>query len=144
MTLPRPPPELKERAEQLEQDLKDLDNRNMDELPNRPITDLNVSFRNFQTQEQAVWKSTLQKDVSPALLVRPSGSLDSLLANRLNQPSFTTDHTENGETADYSNGCMAMVMGNGFKPSNTLLFDHIHRREETSEAIEEYHEKVLE
>jgi hypothetical protein len=35
-------------------------------------------------------------------------------------------------------------MGNGFKPSNTLLFDHIHRREATSEAIEEYHEKVLE
>ena len=30
LTLPRPPPELKERAEQLERDLKDLDNRNMD------------------------------------------------------------------------------------------------------------------
>lgn len=30
LTLPRPPPELKERAEQLERDLKDLDNRIMD------------------------------------------------------------------------------------------------------------------
>jgi hypothetical protein len=39
---------------------------------------------------------------------------------------------------------MAMVIGNVYKPGNTLLFDHIHRRELTSEAIEEYHEKVLE
>jgi hypothetical protein len=37
-----------------------------------------------------------------------------------------------------------MVMVNGFKPSNTLLFDHIYRRGETLEAIEKYHEKVLE
>jgi hypothetical protein len=37
-----------------------------------------------------------------------------------------------------------MVMGNIYEPGNTLLFDHIHRRESTSEAIEEYHEKVLE
>lgn len=37
-----------------------------------------------------------------------------------------------------------MVIGNVYEPSNTLLFDHIYRRESTSEAIEGYYEKVLE
>lgn len=36
-----------------------------------------------------------------------------------------------------------MVMGNVYKPGHTLLFDHIHRRDHQSEAIEEYDASLL-
>lgn len=36
-----------------------------------------------------------------------------------------------------------MVMGNAYQPGGTLLFDHIHRREARSEAIEKYPSNVL-
>jgi hypothetical protein len=84
-----------------------------------------------------------RKDKLAIHLVRPSGSLDSPLAHRLNQPSFTTEHPEGGETADYTNGCVAMLMGNAYEPGRTLLFDHVHRRDHTSEAIAEYNPQVL-
>lgn len=80
----------------------------------------------------------------PELLVRPSGKLESPIAHRLNQPSLTTKHLENGEAADKTNGCIAMVMGNAYQPGETLLFDHVHRREARSEAIEKYPSNVLE
>jgi len=57
-----------------------------------------------------------------AHLVRPSGSLESPLAHRLNQPSFTTGCLENSETADNTNGCIAMLTGNAYEPGQTLLF----------------------
>jgi hypothetical protein len=107
-------------------------------LPNPPLTDLHDSFRIFQQQECAAWK----KDISPAHLVRPSGSLNAPLAHHLNQPSFTTIQSENGETADQTNGCIAMVMGNVYN-TETLLFDHVHRREATSEAIKQYPSEIL-
>ncbi|KAK1769649.1 hypothetical protein QBC33DRAFT_604725 [Phialemonium atrogriseum] len=90
-----------------------------------------------------VCQSLGQEDKLPAYLVRPSGSLDSLLAHRLNQPSFTASQPEDGETADPSNGCIAMVMGNAYEPGKTLVFDHIHRRDARSEGIEKYHPELL-
>jgi len=50
---------------------------------------------------------------------------------------------EMSDVADQTNGCIAMVMGNAYTP-DTLLFDHILRREAKSEAIEEYHPAVRE
>lgn len=36
-----------------------------------------------------------------------------------------------------------MVIGNAYKPGHTFLFDHIHRRDHQSEAIEEYDAGLL-
>ncbi|KAH8891469.1 hypothetical protein GQ53DRAFT_765030 [Thozetella sp. PMI_491] len=129
--LPRPPREHQAQAEKWE------------EIRDRPITDIKTSFYGFQAQEVSIWK-TFGENRSPAHLVQPSGSLESPLAMRLNQPSFTTKFLENSEAADISNGCIAMVMGTAYN-CNTLLFDHVHRRSDRSEAIQEseYPEDVL-
>lgn len=102
----------------------------------RPIRDLDESFLEFQTRESEIWQSLFQEPPSPEL-VKPSGSLTSPLAYRLNQPSFTTECRENAETADPTNGCLSMIMGNAYTP-NTLIFDHIHRRDAESEGITQY------
>jgi hypothetical protein len=68
--------------------------------------------------------------------------LRSPLAHRLNQPSWTTASPENGETADQTNGCIAMVMGNAYT-SDMLVYDYIHRRDTNSEGIEKYPAQVL-
>ena len=162
LVLPRPPAELKELAETLEDALKDLDGRNMEgkaiylshlnmyrltqysELRDPPISDQYKSSTAFQTEEVNLWRTVQRQDKSAADLVVPSGSLQSPLAHHLNQPSLTTQnlHAEHSQTADDSNGCIAMVMGNAYEP-NTLLFDHVHRREARSEAIREHHPKLL-
>lgn len=69
------------------------------------------------------------------------------IAKRTTRPSpqsaFLYNHqSENGETADQTNGCIAMVMGNVYN-TETLLFDHVHRREATSEAIKQYPSEIL-
>ncbi|KAK1770153.1 hypothetical protein QBC33DRAFT_530262 [Phialemonium atrogriseum] len=99
----------------------------------RPITNLENPFREFKDCE----------DKLPVYLVRPSGSLKSPLAHRLNQPSVTTRHTQDSKMADISNGCIAMVIGNAYVPGKTLLFDHIHRRDARSEGIEQYDPQLL-
>ncbi|KAH8689209.1 hypothetical protein BGW36DRAFT_442496 [Talaromyces proteolyticus] len=143
LVLPRPPLELQERAEEVEGDLQALNSRDMNDLGEYPIVDLNASFEVFKNEERHIWKTALQKDVSPALLVKPSGSLHSPIAHRLNQSSLTTVHPENGVTADSSNACIAMIMGNTYE-NETLLFDHVHRRGDSkSEAIEKYHSQIL-
>jgi hypothetical protein len=73
----------------------------------------------------------------PRCLVRPSGSLKSPLAHHLNQPSFTTAQKYDGETADPTNGCIAMVMGNAYT-SETFLFNQIPRRSHGSETIDRH------
>ncbi|PCH05607.1 Hypothetical protein PENO1_021470 [Penicillium occitanis (nom. inval.)] len=118
----------------------------MEELSNCPISNLHDAFETFKTSEPRSWiesGTSTTRHESPELLVRPSGNLKSPIAHRLNQPSFTTKYLENGETADRTNGCIAMVMGNAYQPGETLLFDHIHRREARSEAIEKYPSNVL-
>ncbi|KAH8704190.1 hypothetical protein BGW36DRAFT_355563 [Talaromyces proteolyticus] len=135
LVLPRPTGEHKELAERWEGELQKLNKRDMKELRDRPINDLNEAFTRFQDREVSTWKAH-QEERSPTHLVKPSGCLESPLALRLNQPSFTSDNIDNGETADPSNGCMAMVMGSGYHADN-LLFDHVHRRSNSSEAIDE-------
>jgi hypothetical protein len=112
----------------------------MIELERCPISNLDDAFESFRISEPLSWSDVTStgKYKSPELLVRPSGKLESPIAHRLNQPSLTTKHLENGETADLTNGCISMVMGNAYQPGETLLFDHVHRREARSKAIEEY------
>ena len=50
---------------------------------------------------------------------------------------------EDGEVADPSNACVAMVMNNGFVKGHTLIYDHLHRRHQTSEGLEDYPQAVL-
>ncbi|KAF3076486.1 hypothetical protein CFAM422_000971 [Trichoderma lentiforme] len=140
--LPRPPKELKNRAEKWEPHLAKLNARNMEDLRDRPIRDLDKSFLEFQARESDIFQSVFSKPPSPELLVKPSGSLASPLAHRLHQPSFTTDCRDNAETADPSNGCLAMVMGNVYN-RDTLVFDHIHRRDAQSEGIQQYPPRLL-
>ncbi|PNP54745.1 hypothetical protein THARTR1_04950 [Trichoderma harzianum] len=142
LVLPRPPQELKDRTEKWEPHLAKLNARNMEDLRDRPIKDLDKSFLDFQAQESEIFQSVFQQPPSPGLLVKLSGSLASPLAHRLHQPSFTTDCRDNAETADPSNGCLAMVMGNVYTP-DTLVFDHVHRRDAQSEGIQQYPPRLL-
>ena len=44
---------------------------------------------------------------------------------------------------DPSNGRIAMVMGNGANDGQTLIFDHMSRRSENSEGMDEYPQEVV-
>jgi hypothetical protein len=72
--------------------------------------------------------------------VHPSGSLHSSIAHHLHQPSYSTPHLDNddAETADWTNGCVAMIMGNGFEEGLTFIFEHVHRRSQNSEGYQTY------
>ncbi|KIM98509.1 hypothetical protein OIDMADRAFT_56866 [Oidiodendron maius Zn] len=140
LILPRPPEARRALAEKWELELCKLDTRNMEDLYPLPITDLVSSFERFRAEEPYAWGEDAGQDGK--YLVKPSGSLQSPLAHRLNQPSWTTASPENGETADQTNGCIAMVMGNAYT-SDTLVYDHIHRRDTGSNGIQEYPAQVL-
>ncbi|KAL7906792.1 hypothetical protein GGI35DRAFT_94671 [Trichoderma velutinum] len=71
------------------------------------------------------------------LMMKLFSSIASPLAPSLHQPLFTTDQRENAEMANLSNGCLAMVMGNAYT-QDTLIFDHIHRRDAKSDGIQHY------
>lgn len=49
----------------------------------------------------------------------------------------------NGEVADETNPCIAMIMGNAFQKGHTLIYDHILRRDENSEGLQKYPEDVI-
>ena len=68
----------------------------------------------------------------------------STLAHYLNEPSFTSDNISNGETADLTNGCIAMIMSNAFRRGHTMIFDHLHRRSVRSEGLKEYPRLITE
>ncbi|MCJ1360291.1 MAG: hypothetical protein MMC33_010296 [Icmadophila ericetorum] len=75
--------------------------------------------------------------------VQPLGMLDSLLAHHLHQPSMTTTKLKDGAIVDGSNGCIRMIMNNGYKQGETLIFDHLHRRSKKSDGVKTYpHEKL--
>jgi hypothetical protein len=83
------------------------------ELPNR--IDLGQQFHVFKENELQAWKELGVVPEHQSRLIPPSGSLDSMIAHHLHQPSFTTNALADAHTtADKSNGCIAMVMGNGF------------------------------
>lgn len=50
---------------------------------------------------------------------------------------------EDGEVADPSNACIAMVMNNGFVKGHTLIYDHLHRRHQTSQGFDDYPQAAL-
>lgn len=61
----------------------------------------------------------------------------------LHQPSYTTNYLEDEEVADWTNGCVIMVMGNAYKANEALLFDHLHGRSPESNGFREYPPPVL-
>lgn len=77
------------------------------------------------------------------ILIKPSGSLNSPISHRLDQPSFTTNFQENGEIADPTNGCISIVMNTAFDKGNTLIYDQLHRRSQDPEGLMDYPHKVL-
>ena len=96
-------------------------------------------------REMQAWTSSVDVGGLPksSNLVNASGSLKSIIAHHLNQPSFTSDGKFGNETADKSNPCIAMVLGNGFQEGESLIFDHIHRRDPKSHGLKKYPEVVL-
>ncbi|KAL8718671.1 MAG: hypothetical protein Q9225_004224 [Loekoesia sp. 1 TL-2023] len=124
-------------------ELRKLDERNYPEIPGH--ADLSFGYEEFVEREMQAWTSSADVRGSPksSSLVNASGSLKSVIAHHLNQPSFTTDGKFGNETADKSNPCIAMVMGNGFKEGESLIFDHIHRRDPKSQGLKTYPEAVL-
>ena len=56
---------------------------------------------------------------------------------------MTTSTFGSEETADPSNGCIAMIVNHNAFRQNTLMFDHIHRRSCNCEDIENYPPQVL-
>jgi hypothetical protein len=66
-------------------------------------------------------------------------SVDMVINKRIRGVCVPHDH---GDTAISLIRCLAMVMGNAYK-SDTLVYDHIHRRDTESNGIQEYPAQVL-
>ncbi|KAF2219468.1 hypothetical protein BDZ85DRAFT_42447 [Elsinoe ampelina] len=107
----------------------------------KTVHDIYSSFTDFRTSEEATWKvlegqtSRLSKE---PYLVCPSGPLESRLIHRLHQPSMHCADPCFAETADASNGCIAMVMGNAYCRESTMIIDNLHRRHMQSEGYRDY------
>jgi hypothetical protein len=102
---------------------------------NRPLKSLDEAYDQFKVKELHSWRLADQRPPPRDTLVRASGSLDAPLAHHLLQPSYTTlSPQDDSETADPTNGCIAMLIGNLYAP-RTLVFDHLHRRSEDSEGL---------
>jgi hypothetical protein len=107
------------------------------------LKSLDEAYDQFKVKELHSWRLAGQRPPPRDTLVRASGSLDAPLAHHLLQPSYTTlSPQDDSETADPTNGCIAMVIGNLYTPG-TLVFDHLHRRSEDSEGLETLPEPVL-
>jgi len=100
------------------------------------------AFSKFADAEVSKWAAYGNSVPSKDLLVKVSGSLQSPIAHHVHQPSFTTLHTRNGETADETNPCIASIMGNAFEKDKSLIYDHLLRRHEKSEGLKDYPEDV--
>ena len=104
----------------------------------KTVFDIERGFEEFKCAELKAWKESGSEILPPPeFLVKPSGLLSSPVSHRLNQPSFTTGYPENGETADRTNGCIAMVMGTVFD-KDTFTYDQVHRRDELSNGSSRY------
>lgn len=102
---------------------------------------MDYEFALFAEDEMRAWAEQSTR-TEKELLVKPSGSLQSRLAHRLHQPSHSTWNLRNGEVADLTNPCIAQLSGNVYQ-EGTLIYDQILRREEKSEASENYPEAVV-
>jgi len=104
---------------------------------------MNDAFSKFVDSEVSTWTAHSDNIPSSDLLVRVSGSLQSPIAHHAHQPSFTTLQPRNSETADETNPCIVMIMGNAFEKSNSLIYDHLLRRDEKSEGLKMYPEDIV-
>jgi hypothetical protein len=100
------------------------------------------AFSKFADSEASIWATHSDSVPSRDSLVRASGSLQSPIAHHAHQPSFTTLRPRNGETADETNPCIAIIMGNAFEKDKSLIYDHLLRRDEKSEGLQNYPEDV--
>jgi hypothetical protein len=100
------------------------------------------AFSKFADSEVSIWATYGDSVPSRDLLVKVSGSLQSPIAHHAHQPSFTTLRPRNGETADETNPCIAIIMGNAFEKDKSLIYDHLLRRDEKSEGLQNYPEDV--
>jgi hypothetical protein len=94
------------------------------EIP-KPIQTLKQAFEIFKVRETKIWKDLGLEPPHRDDFVGPSGLLNAGVMHHLNQPSYSTLNHVDGETADTSNGCITMLMGNAFKKNETLIFDDL-------------------
>jgi hypothetical protein len=81
----------------------------------KTILDMDDAFSTFADSEASMWAIHGDSVPNRDLLVKVSGSLQSPIAHHAHQPSFTTLQPRNAETADETNPCIAMLMGNAFE-----------------------------
>lgn len=64
-------------------------------------------------------------------IIKPPGSMDSLVGIMMHYPTFSCDkkHYIGGECADASSPCPALLMSKGFSANNTFWFEACFRRE---------------
>jgi hypothetical protein len=60
----------------------------------------------------------------------------------LHNPSFTTLTPQGGETEDETNPCIWLIMANSFVSGNTMIFDHLARRE-VVDGLRVYPKEIL-
>jgi len=70
---------------------------------------LEVGFQRVKTKETAAWKASGRSPESRSRLIRPSNSLESKTAHYFHQPSFKPKSGRDGNTADLSNPCTAII-----------------------------------
>ena len=90
--------------------------------------DLSAAFHDSRKREDSAWKDSESTPELGSTLVALSGFIHSTIYHHLNQPSFTTKFVMDGQVGDESNACIAVVMLNGFKKGETLIFDQAHRQ----------------
>jgi len=103
---------------------------------------LHRAFKDFKSLKYQTW-AQLGRYINESLLVKPSGLTILTLAYYLHEPSYTTSRIANGEIADMTSGCLAMIIGNAFGKDETPVFDHIHRRSDQSRGLEEYPTQII-
>ncbi|KAL9124179.1 MAG: hypothetical protein Q9217_006469 [Psora testacea] len=106
-------------------------------------TELPLDYEGFVERELQAWFTSTDPRYPKgppemSSMVNASGSLKSVVAHHLNQPSFTTDGRSENKIVDESNPCIAMVMGNCFRKRESLILNHIHRRDARSEGVINY------
>ncbi|KAI9653515.1 MAG: hypothetical protein M1821_007023 [Bathelium mastoideum] len=114
----------KSRLRSLEPHFSALDKR-LNSTDPLKVLNLQQEFAHFQLTESALWNPPRPKDE----LVPPSGSLHWPLAHHLHNPSFTTLNALGGGTEDETNPCVWLIMANSFMSGETMIFDHLARRE---------------
>ncbi|RDK43714.1 hypothetical protein M752DRAFT_313588 [Aspergillus phoenicis ATCC 13157] len=142
--LSEPPLKLRDKLDELRPYLLELENREKStEIDYKAISEKLCTFQLAETQ---LWKDPLPNRCAEHI-VRPSGSWHARIAHHLHNPSYTTLHAKNGEVADATNGCTALIMNHHYDPELHFMFDHFHRREDFCpfakypDHIRAFHEK---